>query len=399
MKSTCIQHPTNEPLLVIRQWQLDFCGGNHCAGALLSFFEYWHNLRLEISQRARPANRNAQQHGKPATQDESLLQFHSDEQLQAGLLDLYGTKKIREGRRLLVTKGAITEHPNPNPRYAFDKTLYFEFHPEVINAWLDQRRNPAPPDQNALSGDDITNNVTFGKNAGRVGKNADSYTETTTETTTEITTTTPNPSSFTERAAEPEAVERGGSGVRDENRDSASDHGTAAPEASGEKPVSGEEVQAAATTGERGDTSTENPETANDEEAPNERRPGLAYPAKLTERERDDIAQQVCLLPLVIAQQMLDVVQSQIQGGQIKKNPAAVLRGIVRKYRADPAAFDPSPGFGSAEARRRRAETEARARAEVERRARAREAVQASPIPNAVARQSIAAMLRGLRGH
>ena len=213
MRSTCIQHPTREPLLIIRQWQLTFCEGNHCAAALLSLFEYWHNLRLDLSQRAMQANEAARQHGKPATQDESLLQFHSDGQLQDGLLDLYGTKKIREGRRLLVEKGAITEHPNPNPRYAFDKTLYFQLHPEVINAWLDQRQNPPvagaspvddhnpPPNQSAHSGDSDTNNVTcgknaerVGKNAERVGKNADSYTEITYEITSETTTTPPPPS-------------------------------------------------------------------------------------------------------------------------------------------------------------------------------------------------------------
>ena len=217
MRSTCIQHPTREPLLILRQWQLDFCESNHCAAALLSQFEYWHNLRLDLSEQAQPANAAARKHGQPAPHEESLFQFHTDAQLQAGLLDLYGTKKIREARHLLVEKGAITEHPNPNPRYAFDKTVYFEFHPEVLNAWLDQRRNPpaANPspadepnptaDKNVSSGDIITNNVTcgknaerVGKNAERVGKNADSYKEITYEITSE-TTTTPPPPSFTDR--------------------------------------------------------------------------------------------------------------------------------------------------------------------------------------------------------
>jgi len=65
---------------------------------------------------------------------------------------------------------------------------------------------------------------------------------------------------------------------------------------------------------------------------------------------------------------MLDVIQSRIQSSQIRTNPAAVLRGIVRKYRTDPSAFDPSSGFQIAEARRRRAEADARALAEAERR-------------------------------
>ena len=96
---------------------------------------------------------------------------------------------------------------------------------------------------------------------------------------------------------------------------------------------------------------------------------------------------------------MLDVVQSRIQSGQIKTNPAAVLRGIVRKYRADPATFDPSPGFGNAEVRRRRAEFEARQRAEAERREREREASRITPAAREVAHRSLAAMKQLLRGH
>lgn len=94
-----------------------------------------------MSQRAGPANAAARPHGKPATQDESLLQFHSDEQLHAGLLGLYGTMKIREARRLLVAKGVLTEHLNPKPRYAFDRTIHYLFHPEVVNIWLAQRHS------------------------------------------------------------------------------------------------------------------------------------------------------------------------------------------------------------------------------------------------------------------
>jgi hypothetical protein len=234
MRSTCIQHPTREPLVIFRQWQLAFCESNHCAAALLSLFEYWHNIRLDLSEQAQQANAAARKHGQPTTQEESLLQFHSDEQLQAGLLDLYGTMKIRAARRLLVAKGAITEHPNPNPRYAFDKTLYFQFHPEVVNAWLEQRHNlpaanssPAdehnpPSDQNASSGDSSINNATCAKNGERVAKNGGSYTEITYEITSE-TTTTPPPPSFTEHAQRPPQPEGssssgGDDGSKDEEK-------------------------------------------------------------------------------------------------------------------------------------------------------------------------------------
>lgn len=126
----------------------------------------------------------------------------------------------------------------------------------------------------------------------------------------------------------------------------------------------------------------------------------LIYPAKLTEQEHADIAAQVYPLPTEVAQQMLDVIQARLQSGPpIRTNPASVLRGILRKYHADAGSFDPSSGFQIAEARRRRAEAEARLRAETEQRAREREAPRVTPGAVEVRRQSIASMLRTLRGH
>ena len=100
------------------------------------------------------------------------------------------------------------------------------------------------------------------------------------------------------------------------------------------------------------------------------RRVELIYPTKLSDAEHEDIAAQVYPLPQEIAQQMLDAVQAKIQAGHVKTNPAALLRGIVRKYLADPESFDPSIGFPITEARRRRAAAEKRLQAALEARAR-----------------------------
>jgi hypothetical protein len=135
---------------------------------------------------------------------------------------------------------------------------------------------------------------------------------------------------------------------------------------------------------------------------PNDQGPALTFPAKLTEREQEDIAAQVAPLPGDVAQQMLDVIEARIKTDQIRTNPAAVLRGIVRKYHADPASFDPSTGYHIADQRCRRAEAEARFRA----------AAAAPPPPASTpgtppvrtenqrrhARQFVADALRSLRG-
>ena len=135
MKSTCINHPPKEPLILIRQWQVKFCEGNRVGAALLSFFEYWHNIRLEQSGKSAEANQIAQSHGCEPSQDDSLLQFHTEAELEAGIMIAH-KDKIRLALQVLVNKGAITIKRNPNPRYKFDNTRYFLFHPDVINEWL-----------------------------------------------------------------------------------------------------------------------------------------------------------------------------------------------------------------------------------------------------------------------
>jgi hypothetical protein len=177
--------------------------------------------------------------------------------------------------------------------------------------------------------------------------------EITTEISTE-TTTTPNPSSATERLAEPEPARGGGSGVQDQNpKGPDGGPGITTLGSNKETQVSREEAQTAPATAESSSLPPEPQNPVAREEVSNGQRVELIYPAKLTEREQADIAAQVYPLPTEVAQQMLDVIQARMQSGPpIRTNPAAVLRGIVRKYQADPDRFDPSAGFHVAEQRR-----------------------------------------------
>jgi hypothetical protein len=138
MKSSCITHPEREPLIVVRKWQIEFCEGDKCAAALMSFFEYWHNHRLDAQGKAEQANAAAEKHGDEGRQDTTLWQFHTETQLEEGIL-LYSRVTIAKAIALLQTKGVIEVGRNPNPRYAFDNTRHFLFHPEVPQRFLDSR--------------------------------------------------------------------------------------------------------------------------------------------------------------------------------------------------------------------------------------------------------------------
>ena len=135
MKVSCITHPPNEHFIKIHPWQIDACDGNECAAALLSFFEYFHNIKLEQALKAKQANDIAEVHGDRRAQDETLYQFHSEGELERGVV-IYKRRSMYDALKVLHEKGFVTVHHNPYNRYKFDKTRYFLFHPEAVNAWL-----------------------------------------------------------------------------------------------------------------------------------------------------------------------------------------------------------------------------------------------------------------------
>jgi hypothetical protein len=138
MKTSCISHP-HEPLIIIRKAQVEFCDGNACAAALMSFFEYWHNIKLEMVPKNAFLNDIAQEHGEARCHDTSLYQFHNMNELSDGIIGLYGISSIKAARKLLVEKKIISEHKNPSGRYGFDHTIYYLFHPETYSKWLNHR--------------------------------------------------------------------------------------------------------------------------------------------------------------------------------------------------------------------------------------------------------------------
>lgn len=189
MRGSCIQHPKREPLIIIHGWQIEACDGDACAAALLSFFEYWHNYKLDQRQKACEANDIAELHGDARTQDESLFQFHTEEQLEQGVL-IYKRRAIRESLTLLIKKGFISCQQNPNPRYKFDRTKYFLFHPEVVNEWLNSRSGKNAGSSGKNAGWSGENTSPQGENTRWCGKNAGTITEITSEITSETTTHT-----------------------------------------------------------------------------------------------------------------------------------------------------------------------------------------------------------------
>ena len=56
MRTSSIQDPERNHFLMIREWQVRLCDGDYCAAALISFFRYVHDWKLEQGQQAMAAN-------------------------------------------------------------------------------------------------------------------------------------------------------------------------------------------------------------------------------------------------------------------------------------------------------------------------------------------------------
>lgn len=144
MRNSCVLRPADRPLILIHSEDLEFTDNDHCAAALISFFEYWHNIKLRQRQKAIEENDIREAHGDTRSQNESLVQFHTLQQFEDGLLRYYRKDAIRTALRKLVDLKVIEQFRNPNPRYSFDKTSHFLFRPEVLNEWFSTTEDGKP---------------------------------------------------------------------------------------------------------------------------------------------------------------------------------------------------------------------------------------------------------------
>lgn len=136
--TTCIRHPEKSPYIQLFAWQVAFCQNNHCAALLLAYFISWHDWKLRNDQYYQRANDIAEMHSDGRPHNENAYLFFSTDQLIDGCMGLYGRKAVTEGLEFLVQLGVISVHKNPNPRYHFDKTKYFQFYPEICNQWISE---------------------------------------------------------------------------------------------------------------------------------------------------------------------------------------------------------------------------------------------------------------------
>ena len=195
MKTSCIRHPESTRYIQLHEWQVSFCQNNHCAALLLSYFTAWHDWKVRNDQYYRRTNDIAEMHGDGRPNNENAYLFFTTEELIDGCMGLYGKKAVTDGLDLLVSLGVISVHKNPNPRYHFDKTKYFQFYPQVCNRWIadnyavdgDKPENDNQvvdyPDSAKMADREGENDLPSLKNDRPSGKSIRAITDTTNNTT------------------------------------------------------------------------------------------------------------------------------------------------------------------------------------------------------------------------
>jgi hypothetical protein len=136
------RHP-GDTFLMLRASYVNICNGNLVAAALIHIFEQWHINKIKTREQDRRYRTSNALQTPRDTLMEGLYQWHTTADLERQLMGLGKRDKIQEARAQLVSMGIITEHRNPNPKFAFDKTTYFIFYPESVATYLDLRRQPA----------------------------------------------------------------------------------------------------------------------------------------------------------------------------------------------------------------------------------------------------------------
>jgi len=144
-----------------------------------------------MAEKNKRSNDIAEKHGDSRVHDESYLQFHTVEELRRQIFNIYGRTYIIKACKLLQDKGAISVHKNPNPKYRFDHTNYYLFHPTICNDWIDKVYPTI--DKSIVSSRSSKNNQSTDNNersSDNIVPSSNNSVRTITKTTSKITTKT-----------------------------------------------------------------------------------------------------------------------------------------------------------------------------------------------------------------
>jgi hypothetical protein len=138
-RPSCVVHPSNATFITIRIDYMAICQESPdaaCAATLLAYFEGWMNTKLKHKSQAKIRNKIDQDEGKPATQDESLWVYMSQDELKKDLLGVFGDNKISLCLQWLRTANYLFCRENPDHRW--DRKLQYMLNLELVQKLINE---------------------------------------------------------------------------------------------------------------------------------------------------------------------------------------------------------------------------------------------------------------------
>lgn len=139
MQTSVLRYPKADRFIRIHDSLIQACDRNVCAAALITFFEGWHNYKLEQKPYTALYNTMATDAGLAAIIDTSGWQYHTMEQLEIGVM-IYREDSIRKALDLLEAKEFV-DTDVPEHLVALHKTgrtRWYLLRADNINEWFDQ---------------------------------------------------------------------------------------------------------------------------------------------------------------------------------------------------------------------------------------------------------------------
>lgn len=138
MQTSLLSYPRGDRFIRIHTSILFLCDGNQTAAAMISFLEYWHNIHQQRMEYDSLMNQMLAENDKPPIIEVGGWQFHTDEQLQRGIM-IAKADTIRRASEFLEAKKGFVSTDVPDRLkmlYKTGRTKWFLLMTEKINSAL-----------------------------------------------------------------------------------------------------------------------------------------------------------------------------------------------------------------------------------------------------------------------
>lgn len=160
-RTSCIVHPPDMPMVITKASYLGICEGNRCMADILSLLEYWTNYKRANAKDEAYKNTIRMQMGDEPVAIECWI-WKSNTGFQEDLLESYSENTLRKALKRLEELNFISVRSNPNPKYAYDRTLQYIMNVEVVQNAINSLYSREDDDENGekfknICGDDTAN--------------------------------------------------------------------------------------------------------------------------------------------------------------------------------------------------------------------------------------------------